>query len=271
MTPTPIQDELALARDRKRVSTEYARASALLHEHPGAHVRAAVLAAAESDSVRRAQEARQRRRWRITSAVAATVVVGTLTGLIGLRVQAPPEPAAVADVGSKLALAPVPARLAIEKDNREKLENGTSGRVERLETQTRQYSAPAPAGVPARAETAAALPVTTQNPQKSTEQSSAADAAVSNSRARMAERSEPTLMNKAAGAAAPVSPPAAAMQDSDPMQWLDRIKQLRMRGLDDEADVQLKKFREQFPKMEIPEAALKPSASPGSPSLGSPY
>ena len=45
--------------------------------------------------------------------------------------------------------------------------------------------------------------------------------------------------------------------EDDPVRWLDHIKHLRGQGLDAEADVQLKRFRERYPSTRIPPEALR--------------
>ena len=45
--------------------------------------------------------------------------------------------------------------------------------------------------------------------------------------------------------------------EDDPVRWLDHIKRLRAQGLDAEADVQLKRFRERYPSTRIPPEALR--------------
>jgi hypothetical protein len=69
---------------------------------------------------------------------------------------------------------------------------------------------------------------------------------------------------------APVAPPAAglgaatgsvraeadASKSSSASEWLERIIKLRRAGRHDEADVELKRFRESYPQVTVPAEAL---------------
>jgi len=84
--------------------------------------------------------------------------------------------------------------------------------------------------------------------------------------ARSSDRSsEPAARREAA----PV-PQAAGRQDAareferSAQEWLERIVKLRSEGRDAEADAELKRFRERYPQVHVPPAAMPPAgAAPG--------
>jgi hypothetical protein len=74
---------------------------------------------------------------------------------------------------------------------------------------------------------------------------------------------------EAARRAAPSGAPMAARItiDQTPQEWLERIARLRAQGRDDEAETQLKRFRERYPDYRIPDEMVKRLAkqAPASP------
>ena len=68
-------------------------------------------------------------------------------------------------------------------------------------------------------------------------------------------RAAGSLAREAKKAEAPDA--ARYAHEDDPVRWLDHIKHLRAQGLDAEADVQLKRFRERYPSTRIPPEALR--------------
>jgi hypothetical protein len=65
----------------------------------------------------------------------------------------------------------------------------------------------------------------------------------------------------AAAGAPSVEADAASSSESSADKWLERIVKLRSSGRHDEADVELKRFRERYPHIQVPPSALPPSGT----------
>jgi hypothetical protein len=80
--------------------------------------------------------------------------------------------------------------------------------------------------------------------------------------ARSNEASKPEAASSAERSLRREAAPAAqALPDAEPasaQQWLERIVRLRHAGRHDEADAELKRFRERYPEVQVPAAALPP-------------
>lgn len=237
----------------------YHAANEVLDERPRADARAAVLAAAA-----RAVEAKPRavdrmRHWRFPLAAAATVLISTIAVLVATRTEqeaaklaaAPPETGAQpsADIyapeppaAGPAAPPPAPAPSAhTPKAQPPQAAPRAAAPANRLEAPAEKFEAPAVAAAPA--------------PPRA-----AADA-VASSEAR-AERS--ATNGEAAGLrAARERAPAATTTELAPAQWIERIVALRAAGRDDEADQELKRFRERHPDFKLPPAALRKQAAEG--------
>jgi hypothetical protein len=304
MTGTSAHGELALARDRKRMRGEYARANALMDEHPGEHVRLAVLAEAAAQATAQAGEqaaaeterrSRYRNRWRMPGAIAATLVVGTFATLISLRgthqqdvpeeLRAAPPAQAVAsdstpgsaDDATVRQKASRPAKLASIAPRRADASPAVgppgAGNVGAVAAEPQSVATAAAPAAPAPASSASASPTTTaviESAPDPLRARRAADAVVMQQRlgetAREASAANVRPESVASKALADQAAPAALAASESPKPWLERIRKLRLDGRDEEADKEVKKFRERFPHIEIPEAApRKPDLGVGSP------
>ena len=241
----------------------YRDASAALDERPSAATRAAILAAAARQVEARPQAAdapRVARRPRWPLAAAAAVLLSTLAVMMADRTdqempsftatkERAPESVAVAPA---TAVAPTPSS-----------ESAVPLPAPPI------AAAPAPIGKrsttsDAREERSsiAAAPAEREDPQRS----DAASPAVS---ARSAERAPEAASAEARqerSTAAPASRGVARLdaardfKGSAPM-WLERIVKLRRFGLEAVSDAELKRFRERYPDVQVPPAALPGGAA----------
>ena len=262
----------------------YREASAALDERPSAATRAAILAAAARQVEARPQPANalrivRRPRWPL--AAAAVVLLSTLAVMMANRTEQemPSFTAPAERAQESVAIAPAPSAAA---------------------TTASDSAAPLPAPPMAQAPAPIAKRSTASNareerssaPAASTERTDAqrSEAASPAASARSAERAaegasaEARQDLPAALPSAPAAPPRAAplarsapvpavqgaarldaardFEGSAPM-WLERIVELRREGREAEADAELKRFRERYPDIQVPSAALPGGAAAG--------
>lgn len=241
----------------------YRAANEVLDEAPREGTRASILATAA-----RAVEAKPRavdrmRHWRFPLAAAATVLLSTIAVLVATRTEqeaaklaaAPPEATAQpsADIyapeppaAAPAAPPPAPAQPAPSAQTPQAQPPQAAPRAadaaNRLEAPAEKFEAPAVAAAPAP-------------PRAATD-------AVASSEAR-AERSATNGESAGPGAARERAPATAATAEPAPAQWIERIVALRAAGRDDEADRELKRFRERHPDFKLPPAALRKQAAEG--------
>lgn len=216
----------------------YRAANEVLDEAPREQTRATILAAAG-----RAVEARPRavdrvRRWRFPLAAAATVLIGAIAVLVATRTEREADqlataPAEAAAQPSADIYAPEPPATAPEAMR----SHSPSPLAERpqLAPPVQKSEAPAVAAAPAAGDAVASA-------EARSERRAAAGESVGT---RAARESAPT---------------ASAANEPEPAQWVERIVALRAAGRDDEADRELKRFRERHPDFKLPAAALRKQA-----------
>jgi hypothetical protein len=267
-----------MSTDRDEVAARrYREASAALDERPSAATRAAILAAAARKVEARPQAAdaqRVARRPRWPLAAAAAVLLSTLAVMMANRTgdempsfTAPaervPEPSAAATPASDsavplpappIAQAPAPiAKRSTASNEREEQSSATAAPKERLDVRGSEEASPPAAARPAER---------------------AADGASAEARRELpaASPSAPLASPPAAplgrSAPAPAAQGAAHLDaardfESSAPTWLERIAKLRREGRDAEADAELKRFRERYPDVPVPSAALPGGAAAG--------
>lgn len=231
----------------------YRAANEALDEAPRKTTRATLLAAAA-----RAVEAKPRavdrmRRWRLPLAAAATVLVSTIAVFVATRTEreaaklaaAPPETGAQpsADI-----YAPEPAAAAPAAEPSARSAERPAPRA-----QTPQAAPPAPqAAPPAAAPTerfeAPAVAAAPSPPHVAADAVTSSEARDERSAANGGSADLRAVRERA---------PAATTTDLAPAQWIERIVALRAAGRDDEADRELKRFRERYPDFKLPPPALR--------------
>ena len=254
----------------------YREASAALDERPSASTRAAILAAAARQVEARPRPAdapRIVRRPRWPLAAAAAVLLSTLAVMMANRTEqempsftAPaeraPEAAAIAPAPSAaasssdsavplpappIAQTPVPiAKRSTTSNAREERSSATAAPKERPDMQGSDAASPA---VSARSVERAAEGASAEARQ---------DLPAAPPRTAPLARSAPA---PAAQGAARLDT-ARDFERSAPM-WLERIVKLRTEGREAEADAELKRFRERYPDVQVPSAALPGGAAAG--------
>ncbi|GMV57900.1 MAG: hypothetical protein AMXMBFR72_10130 [Betaproteobacteria bacterium] len=237
----------------------YRAANEALDEAPREGTRAAILAAAA-----RAVEAKPRavdrmRHWRFPLAAAATVLISTVAVIVATRTEqeaaklaaVPPETGAQpsADIYAPEPPAAAPAAPPPAPGPGAETPQAAPAQAaprpaapaKRLEAPAEKFEAPAVAAAPAAPRAAAD--------------------AVASSEGR-AERGA-TNGESAGLRAARERAPAATATELAPAQWIERIVALRAAGRDEEADRELKRFRERYPDFKLPPAALRKQAAEG--------
>lgn len=274
-----------MSTDRDEVAARrYREASAALDERPSAATRAAILAAAARQVEARPQAAdapldSRRPRWPL--AAAAAVLLSTLAVMMANRTgdempsftapaERAPEAVAVAPAPSVAAtpsadsVAPSPApsiaqatapiaKRSTASDAREERSSATAAPKERLDVQGSEAASPPAAARPAeRVAEGASAEARQELPAASP------SAPLAPPRAAPLARSAP----------APAAQDAARLdaardfEGSAPM-WLERIVKLRKEGREAEADAELKRFRERYPEVQVPSAALPGGGAAG--------
>jgi hypothetical protein len=253
---------MAMSTDRDDATARrYREASAALDERPSAATRAAILAAPprQVEARPRAADApRVARRPRWPLAAAAAVMLSTLAVMMANRTEQemPSFTAPTERAPEPVAMAPTPSEAA-----------PSSGSAAQLPASP-NADAPAPmakrsASSRAREERSPASAMTAERIDE--QRSDAASPVVS---ARSAERA-PNVASAEARQELPAAPPAsqgAARVDAardfegSALLWLERIVKLRSEGREAEADAELKRFRERYPDVRVPPAALPGAA-----------
>ena len=255
----------------------YREASAALDERPSAATRAAILAAAARQVDARPQPAdapRIVRRPRWPLAAAAAVLLSTLAVMMANRTgqempsftaptERAPESVAIAPAPSAavppsadsavalpappIAQAPAPAAKRSTASNaREERSSAPAAPKERVDAQSSDVATPAASqrsagrvaegvSAEARQDLPAALPSAPPAPPRAAPLARSAPAPAAQGAARLDA--------------------ARDFEGSAPM-WLERIVKLRKEGREAEADAELKRFRERYPDVRVPPAAL---------------
>lgn len=216
----------------------YRAANEVLDEAPREQTRASILAAAARSVDSRPRAADRMRRWRFPLAAAAAVLIGTIAVVVATRTEREAErlaaaPAETAAQPSADIYAPEPPAAAPEALP----SRSPSPRAERPQ--------PAPPVQKSEAPALAAAPATGD--------------AVASAEARSERRAEGGE-RVGVRAARESAPTASAANEPEPAQWVERIVALRAAGRDDEADRELKRFRERHPQFKLPAAALRKHA-----------
>lgn len=274
------------------LTRRYRAASAELNEQPASSARAAILAAAAREAQARPVIAtapyRQPGRTRWPLAAAAVVMLSTLAVMLAVRTNdempqfdsAQPPASRVAENSAPMPAAPPVA--SIEPNQR--LEQAASAPAERRQSTPRNVapqtqpargsdtvadsqselkrSAPAattmspPADPPAATPAMPAPAPNAQQPKLRAEEEVGGVAA----RSRSSEPADADARRDSARAAAPapsLAKPGERNQAEEPASvWLERIIKLRSAGRHDEADAELKRFRERYPQVQLPADAL---------------
>jgi hypothetical protein len=249
---------MAMSTDRDDApARRYREASAALDERPSAATRAAILAAAARQVEARPQAADAprlvRRRWPL--AAAAAVLLSTLAVMMADR------------TGQEMPASTAPAERAQESVA---VAPATAG----APTPPPESAVPMPAPPIA----AAPAPIAQRSTSSDTRDGRSSSAAVPAERvdAQRSDAASPAVSARSAERA-PEAPSAEARQElstaapaprgaahldaardfegSAPM-WLERIVKLRREGREAEADAELKRFRERYPDVHVPPAAL---------------
>jgi hypothetical protein len=259
----------------------YREASAALDERPAHAARASILAAAarEVGARPRAANAPRAVRMRWPLAAAAAVLLSTLAVMLASRTEhematftapegsapssapAAPIPAPAPPAAPAPDLSPAPATPKVE---------APAARVQRP-AETRAAPATVPRGEGPLHET---RPRSVEAPAaRDAERAPAAEPAPPPAPAAPAPMREAPSMRRdmAAESAKPSAAPmdlhreaadaAGPTVDLNAAQWLERIVQLRAAGRDDEADLELKRFAERYPQVQVPPAARGPTAT----------
>lgn len=161
----------------------------------------------------------------------------------------------------ELAAAPEPAAVARAKTEPMAEADASSAGARIVEPAAR-----APAAAPAPPP-----PLSTSPPMTSEESASGAIGGLRSSEPRAAKEQRDAREERqrrqdaVAGTAKTVQKPAAdeneATIEQRPEDWLQKIVRLRAAGRHDEADAELKRFRERYPQWPVPAAALAPAAT----------
>lgn len=237
----------------------YGEASAELDERPAASTRASILAAAAREvGARPADAAKYRRRWPL--AAAAAVMLSTLAVMLAIRTDeqmpqfsAPAEPArssvqnvapatpAVDQAAPENQPPTAPSERPAVRARRE------GGRVADAPNETKR-SMPPPATAPAEPSAPPAPKASAPSKPRTDE-----------SEARAMDQSSDARRDTAQGAAR--APSVAAQRQQNEVEepaaaWLERIIKLRRAGRNEEADDEIKRFRERHPQVQLPPEAL---------------
>ena len=239
----------------------YREANAALDERPSAATRAAILAAAARQVEARPRPAdapRIVRRPRWPLAAAAAVLLSTLAVMMANRSEQemPSFTAPAERAQESVAVAPAPSTAAMPASD-----------------SAAPLPAPpiaqAPAPIAKRSATSNAREERSSVPAAATERADAqsSEAASPAASARSAERAAEG-MGEARQAPAPAAQGAARLDAARDFEgfaptWLERIVKLRSEGRHAEADAELKRFRERYPDVQVPPAALPGGAAAG--------
>lgn len=160
----------------------------------------------------------------------------------------------------ELAAAPEPAAVARAKTDAVAEADASSAGASVAEPSARPPAAPLPAAPPA-----------TSPPMSTADAASGALGGLRSSESREAKEQRgtgeerPQRQDAAAGTAKTAQKPAAdeneATVEQRPEDWLQKIVRLRTAGRHEEADAELKRFRERYPQWPVPPAALAPAAT----------
>ena len=185
-----------------------------------------------------ARRATNRRRWYPSLAAAAVLVFAVAIAFHIEREPPPSEPA--------VAAAPEPEQRAAEAPPQSRAERKVS---------PPPRAAPAPRFTPEPPPVApppGAPPPSPPSANANMQAPSAAAADVARSRAddeRYAAEARPAPSGAAMAARITI--------DQTPQEWLERIARLRTQGRDDQAETELKRFRERYPDYRIPDEMAK--------------
>jgi hypothetical protein len=213
----------------------YRAASEALDETPREQARAAILAAAARAVADGPRAVDRMRRWRLPlAAAAATVLIGTVAVLVATRPGQ--ETTKLAATPSAETAAPPSADI---------------------------YASEPPAAAPAAPPPAPRAAAAAKQAEAAAGDAGPAEPPVANAVASAESRAERSAAGgEPAGArAAREHSPAAPAGELAPAQWIERIVALRAAGRDDEADRELKRFRERHPDFRLPPAALRKAAA----------
>lgn len=160
----------------------------------------------------------------------------------------------------ELAAAPEPPAVARAKTEPMAEADAGSAGARVAEPAARAAAAPSPAAPPV-----------TSPPVVAAESASGAIGGLGSSESREAKEQRdareerPRQQNAVTGTAKTAQKPAAdeneAAIEQRPEDWLQKIVRLRAAGRHDEADAELKRFRERYPQWPLPPAALAPAAT----------
>jgi type IV secretory pathway VirB10-like protein len=243
--------------NEREVLRGYRAANEALDEAPRAETRAAVLAAAARVVEAKPRAVDRMRHWRFPLAAAATVLISTIAVLVATRTEqeaakiaaAPPETSAQASAdiyapeppaAAPAAPPPAPAQPAPSAETPQAAPPAPQA-ARRAAPPAEKLEAPAVAAAPAAPPAAAdAVASSEARAERSAADSESAGLRAARERAR-----------------------AAAPAELAPAQWIERIVALREAGRDDEADRELKRFRERYPDFKLPPAALRKAAAEG--------
>lgn len=258
--------------DTRAIARAYRAAHAALDERPSEASRAAIVAAAARavESQPHAAGSAPRRRWRLPLAAAATILVSSIAVIVAQRteqqmpagVTTESAPASTAGTGAESAAKEKPATEIQPADRPSAPAVPAPARRDRPSAVSRNAPAPAaspPVSAPAIGETGADSTARDAGAAAVDRGESPRPAAAARRQAQPAPAHD--------GPASVVEPRPAASAESagvtatgkaeDPARWLARIIELRQAGREDEADAELKKLRERYPQLTIPEAALR--------------
>lgn len=239
----------------------YREASAALDERPSAATRAAILAAAARQVEAQplsvdAPRVVRRPRWPL--AAAAAVLLSTLAVMMANRTEQemPSFTAPAERAPGYVAVAPAPSAATTPPSD-----NAVPSPAPPI--------AEAPAPIAKRSTASNAREGRSTGPAVRTQRDDAppAGAASPAVSARSDERA-PEAASVEARELAPASqgvarPDAARDFEGSAPMWLERIVKLRREGRDAEADAELKRFRERYPEVQVPSAALPGGAAAG--------
>jgi hypothetical protein len=255
---------MAMSTDRDdEPARRYREASAALDERPSAATRAAILAAAARQVEARPRPAdaapiARRPRWPL--AAAAAVLLSTLAVMMANRTgqEMPSFTAPAERAQESVAVAPAPSSAATPASDR---------------------AAPLPAPPIAAAPASIAKRPATSNVRE--ERSIAPAAPKERADAQGSEVASPAAAARSAEKRVASSPDRASAPEVAPVPqgasgldaarefegfaptWLERIVKLRSEGRHAEADAELRRFRERYPDVQVPLAALPGGAAAG--------
>ena len=245
-----------MSTDRDEVAARrYREASAALDERPSAATRAAILAAAARQVEARPQAAdapRVARRPRWPLAAAAAVLLSTLAVMMANRTgdEMPSFTAPAERAAESVARAPAPSTAATSpSDNASPLPAPPIAQApaplakRSAESSAREQRSEVPAAPPAPAAAGAMAA-----PEVAAEKAEAASADRASARERAPAPQGAARLD------------AARDFESSAPAWLERIARLRREGRAAEADAELKRFRERYPDVQVPPAALPGAA-----------